>query len=378
MRKMLTPEQLRAFGCYEILNSLAEGAYITDLDRKILFWNRAAETITGWKASDVVGHSCKENILVHTDQDGHELCGRDHCPLYRSIVTEHQSEKAVLVFAQSRKGARVPVEVTVAPIRNARGKVVGGIELFRDMTPAVADMLRARKIQQSCLDCSFAPDPRVKFAVRYTPSEIVGGDFYRVEQITDDEYAILIADVMGHGVPAALYTVELRALWEDLRIQLGSPAQLLTQMSRRLHVLTQAAGYYATAVCAHLDLARGWLSYVCAGHPRPLLIRAGAQTCVLEDSQPPLGLMDDVSYINSSRQLERGDTVLLYTDGATEILNTDDTDLGADGLMKLVGKNIMASKDGLLNVTRLEEQLLQFSSRIRLADDLTLLAVYYS
>ncbi|HVM62248.1 MAG TPA: SpoIIE family protein phosphatase [Verrucomicrobiae bacterium] len=378
MRRMLSPKQLQDFGCYEILNSLAEGAYVTDADRKILFWNRAAEAITGWPASAVVGHACKDNILVHTDKDGHELCGRDHCPLYRSIVTDHPSDKAVLVYAQSKSGHRIPVEVTVAPIRDTRGKVVGGIELFRDMTPAVADMLRAKKIQQSCLDCALAPDPRIKFAVRYTPTEIVGGDFYRIERLTDDDYAIFLADVMGHGIPAALYTVELRALWEDLRIQLGSPAALLSQMSRRLHVLTQAAGYYATAVCANLDLQRGWLSYVRAGHPHPLVIHADGEINLLEDAQPPLGLTDDVSYINSSIQLNHGDTLLFYTDGATEIRDALDAELGTDGLAKLVRENVVASKDRLLNLPCLEEQLLRFSSDIRLPDDLTLLAAYYS
>src|ERR1039457_1098090 len=199
MSTMLSPDVLKNFGCYDILNSLAEGAYITDADRKILFWNHAAETITGWSATDVVGRNCRDNILVHIDRDGHELCGHEYCPLHRSMTTGHASDQAVLVFAQSKSGTRVPVEVTVAPIYDPAGGVAGGIELFRDMTPVVADMMRANRIQQTCLDCALAPDDRVKFDVRYTPSEIIGGDFYRIEHINHDHYAIMVADVMGHG-----------------------------------------------------------------------------------------------------------------------------------------------------------------------------------
>jgi len=377
MRTKLSPRRLRHLGCYEILNSLAEGAYITDVDRKILFWNRAAETITGWPAEDVVGHCCKDNILEHVDKDGHRLCSHEYCPLHRSIVTGKSSDQAVLMYAQSKQGTRVPVEATVAPIHDRHGTVMGGIELFRDMTPAVADMLRAKTIQQSCLECPAQPDPRIRFAVQYTPSEIVGGDFYRVERTDDDEYMILVADVMGHGVAAALYTVQLRVLWEDLRGRLGSPAKLLSEMSRRLHMLTHSSGYYATAVCAKLDMADGVFSYVCAGHPSPVVIHANDEVELFEQGQPPLGLTDDVMYVDSQYRLERGDTVLIYTDGATEVRNAADDELGPEGLIKLVRENIAASEDGRLNLARLEEQLLQFSARIRFADDLTLLAAHY-
>ena len=60
-----------------LLNSLADGAYITDVDRKILFWNHAAERITGWPAQEVVGRTCHDNLLVHEDKDGHPLCGKE-------------------------------------------------------------------------------------------------------------------------------------------------------------------------------------------------------------------------------------------------------------------------------------------------------------
>ncbi|HWH70075.1 MAG TPA: PAS domain S-box protein, partial [Candidatus Sulfotelmatobacter sp.] len=118
----------------DLLNSLADGAYITDLNRRILCWNHAAERITGWSAEEVVGRTCFDNILMHVDKQGCALCGQDRCPLYRSIITGRSSTEPVLVFARRKSGLRAPMEVSVGPIRDLQGQIIGGIEVFRDQT----------------------------------------------------------------------------------------------------------------------------------------------------------------------------------------------------------------------------------------------------
>lgn len=185
--------------------------------------------------------------FVHVDKDGHELCGQEFCPLHRSIVTGERSDEPLVVFAKKKTGDRVPVEVTVAPIRDAAGRIRGGIELFRDLTAASDDLVRARMIQDSELRCPPPSDGRVTFEVLYTPCDVVGGDFYRVERLDADRYAVIVADVMGHGVAAALYTMQLRSLWDDLRSQLAEPAVFLERINSRLHALVREAGYFATA-----------------------------------------------------------------------------------------------------------------------------------
>ena len=109
-----------------ILDSLPDGVYVTDTDRRILFWNREAERMTGWMRSEVVGHRCHENILCHKDKDGHLLCGHEHCPLHRAMVTGTQSDVPRLIFAKTKDGTRIPVEVTVAPIWSSEGKWLAG------------------------------------------------------------------------------------------------------------------------------------------------------------------------------------------------------------------------------------------------------------
>jgi phosphoserine phosphatase RsbU/P len=366
-----TSVDLQKLGSFEILNTLADGAYVTNTERNILFWNKSAERITGWPASEVVGKSCQDNILVHIDKDGHRLCGREHCPLHRSIVTDTRSAEALLVFAQRRDGSRVPVEVTVAPIHNPDGVVVGGIEVFRDLTAGMADQVRARLIQEHALNCELSADPRLEFSVRYTPNDIVGGDFYRIEHIDANRYAVMIADVMGHGVAAALYTMQLRSLWEDYRDELTSPAGFLGIINNKLHALAREAGYFATAACLTIDAGTGVVQYVRAGHPALLVLRRTGVVEPLTEQQPALGMFPDLKYENKPSQLASGEALLLYTDGAIEIPGTDGEELGVEGLRRLVVEELRTA--GKLSLQSLEERLLQLSRQVRLPDDLTLL-----
>lgn len=167
---------LDQLGAREILDSLPDGAYITDPRRHILFWSRSAARITGWQREEVVGHSCSENILAHVDKDGHRLCGEEFCPLHRAIITGEATVQPLLVFAQHRLGHRVPVEVSVSPIRNGAGQVLGGIEVFRDLTSTAEDLQRAKRIQAHALECPLPSDERLRVSVRYTPEGIVGGE----------------------------------------------------------------------------------------------------------------------------------------------------------------------------------------------------------
>jgi len=363
---------LAEFDAPELLNLLADGAYITDLDRRIVFWNQAAQRITGWPAEEVVGHCCRDNILVHVDKEGHALCSDEHCPLRRCIVTGQCSTQPLLVFAQHRSGRRLPVEVTVSPIRNHAGQVIGGIEVFRDLREALQDQLRAREIQEMAVKCDLPRDHRVSFETRYEPRDIVGGDFFRIEQVAADRYAVLVADVRGHGVAAALYTMCLRSLWNEYRAELESPARYMAIVNQRLQALGGDSGYFGTAVLAAYDAAGGGLHLVRAGHPAPVLFRAGGNCEPIGCANPALGLFPDTVYQETSSRLAPGDALLFYTDGATELFDREDHELGQEGLLKLVRAQVQGGSLAELRLDQLEEQLLQYSTEIHLPDDLTL------
>lgn len=117
----------------EIFDSLFEGAYIVDNDRKIVFWNRGAEKITGFSKDDVIGMHCHNNILNHVTADGQLLCFGG-CPLHNSIITGN--ENAAEVFLHHKDGHRVPVKVKTVPYYE-NGVIAGAIEFFKDYSTKI-------------------------------------------------------------------------------------------------------------------------------------------------------------------------------------------------------------------------------------------------
>jgi sigma-B regulation protein RsbU (phosphoserine phosphatase) len=81
-----------------VINSLSDGIYICDLERQITYWSESAIRITGWRQDDVVGKHCFDNVLCHIDKDGHKLCGNEHCPLHRAMVTGKSSMESQLII----------------------------------------------------------------------------------------------------------------------------------------------------------------------------------------------------------------------------------------------------------------------------------------
>lgn len=129
----------------KVLDSIFDGVYITDRSGAILFWNRAAEAITGYAAENVVGRRCSDNILNHIDEQGHVLCG-DRCPLMQTIETGEAC--GAKVYPLHRDGHRFPVQTHIGPIRNPHGEVIAGIEVFRDISTEEEFRLLQEKFNQ--------------------------------------------------------------------------------------------------------------------------------------------------------------------------------------------------------------------------------------
>lgn len=356
-----------------ILNSLGDGVYVTDLNRVITHWNRAAEEITGWMADEVVGKSCFDNLLKHRTKDGKEICGKDCCPLHRAMVTETRDDEPVVLLMMTKSGKRIPIQATVAPLISESGEVIGGVETFRDLTAVHRDMERARAIQQSILHFNLPRDPRVTISVHAASHDQLGGDFHRIEEIGKDRIAFMVADVMGHGVAATLYAMQLRTLWEGLRGHLSSPKDFMGLINERLAVFTQRTSHFATAVFGLLDLRRHQVTFASGGHPSPILFRNGKGIEVGEANDPPLGLFSDCSFAEVVEPLKPGDTLLLISDGAFEFECEDKLGLRACDLISIV-EQVLTDKG--IPLEKLEEMLLSTSNVLRLPDDVTFLQIH--
>jgi diguanylate cyclase (GGDEF)-like protein/PAS domain S-box-containing protein len=133
---------------YEILNNLFDGLYFVDRERRITFWNRTAERLTGYEARDVVGRRCADNILVHVDGEGRNLC-EGLCPLARTLKDGEAREADV--FLHHRKGHRLPVAVRIAPLRGADGQITGAVEVFNDNSRRHAEVQELDRLKQLAL-----------------------------------------------------------------------------------------------------------------------------------------------------------------------------------------------------------------------------------
>lgn len=115
----------------KILDILYDGVYFVDKDRRITFWNKSAEEITGYKKDEVVGKFCYSNILSHIDQEGNKLCFNNMCPLNQTL--QDGKKREALVFLHNKKGYRIPVKIKVTPLID-NGKIIGAAEIFFDNT----------------------------------------------------------------------------------------------------------------------------------------------------------------------------------------------------------------------------------------------------
>lgn len=358
-----------------ILDCLSDGVYVCDRDRRIVYWSKSAERITEWRPEDVVGRLCLEDILRHEDKDGHRLCGEEHCPLHRAMVTGVTTTLPMIVFAHGKDGRKIPMQVTAAPIRNEAGEVVGGVETFRDVSPMLVDYQRAKLIQAQTFEQELPHAPRLRFSTFFMPHDIVGGDYYGVKQLDEDRYGFLLADLEGHGLVAALYSMHLGIVWNRHYKLLRDPMEFAAEVNKELVQVFGSVVTFATAICGVIDAKGGTLRLAGAGGPPPLIIHADGTEEELKSPGPPFGVMEDVSYDEQSVKLEPGDSILLFTDGAIEIHNAKNELLGVEGLAKILKS--LDYPQVQLNMGALEEELLKFSNDIRLQDDITIMEVRF-
>lgn len=128
-----------------ILNNLYDGVYIVDKNRKIIYWNKAAEDLTGYSHSDIIGSHCFNNILNHIDSHGIHLC-KNSCPLVTAIKDDEIKEANV--FFHHKNGHRIPIFVKAFPYKDSNGVIVGAIEIFSEISERKQILEKIKNLNQ--------------------------------------------------------------------------------------------------------------------------------------------------------------------------------------------------------------------------------------
>jgi serine phosphatase RsbU (regulator of sigma subunit) len=302
-----------------------------------------------------------------TREESEALVLEEDRPLRAAAAAAFDRAERVDVTSRVRVGGQIRHLRTVADAdRDADGRPLRVYGIVQDVTSqqVSADRLAAAQrelaaghefaaeLQRIILPVPASPVelPGIKVAVRYLPAgqrSLVGGDWYHAVELRDGSVLLAVGDVAGHGTQAATTMAQLRHALRALAVTTTDPAVLLTHLNTLTCDLEkETPELSATAVVARYDPETRHLTWAQAGHPAPLLNRAGRTAPLPRPAGPMLGVLDNAAYQSAHFEMDPGDVLLLYTDGLVERRSLAD---GTDAVIRAVDRAVAASPERPLN-----------------------------
>jgi PAS domain S-box-containing protein len=331
-----------------ILETLNDGVIIADESGQILFVNSVFEEMTRMLHSEIIGRD-----VQHMD-----LGAEDYARLQSLRKETHKKGRGREAFLLPTKdGKRLPVVVSVRVMRQPGGKRFTVVTLTDISEQKYAegnlraanarpeehqleieqDLTLAARVQQS-----LAPKPllwgRLRVDTFYKPSQAIGGDFGVVRPMNDEYLDLLIGDVSGHGISSALVA---NRIYAETITQLSHRAPLVDVL-RCLNALViqniGPLGLFFTLAAARIDRSGRAMEFAGAGHPPAMIVQPGAEPRLLLSRSTILGALPDAVDADAtlSTELERGDRIVLYTDGITDVFDSRGEMLKVDGVQSFV------------------------------------------
>jgi len=329
-----------------VLETLNQGVVISDEDRRIVFANSMFLEMSKMSAEEVLGRSVMD--LYPPDDVGR---------LQEFIARRDAQGRARYEFyIPQADGGRLPVAVTSRLVHGRDGRAYGVVTAtdISDQKRAQMELSqtnallleRHRQMEQELqlaerVQQSLAPKGLtwggVSVEAHYQPASSIGGDYGLVIP-SDDRLDVVVCDVSGHGISSALVA---NRIYSETMAQIERGAELGSMLRHLNHFAVQnlaSSNFFFTVAAVRLYHARGRLQFAGAGHPPAILIHRGQSPRLLESTNMVLGLFEDAVDTESSVEtvLQRGDRVVIYTDGLTENFNSQREMLGVDGLKEIL------------------------------------------
>ncbi len=295
------------------------------------------------------------------------------------IVTKETIRRIVIFYIIPRSMILFGLTVVCSTLATrTRSLLIEQVKETKEKQQIVSELEVATHIQTSILPSVFPAFPeRKEFDIyaRMTPAKEVGGDFYDFFFVDDDHLALVIADVSGKGVPAALFMVIAKTLIKD-RAQLGLSPEGVFEKVNNLLSQSNDEGLFVTAWMGIVEISSGTLTCVNAGHNPPLLAHGGKGFEYLKTrSGFVLAGLEGSRYTPFTLKLESGDTLFLYTDGVTEATDSKNELYGEERLKDALNRNITLEPEKL--VGSIKEDVDSFVKDAAQFDDITMLAFSY-
>ena len=245
----------------------------------------------------------------------------------------------------------------------------------RQLLSLTDEMRAATRIQEAILPRTVPFLTNAQIAVRYTPMTAVAGDLYDFPTVSPNCIGVLVADVIGHGVPAALVASMVKVAVSSQHEHIGEPASVIAQLNTIL--CREVREQYVTAVYLFLDAVNRTGRYSAAAHPPPLLWRRGRQALEkLEGTGLLLGVRPNEPYTENEFSFEIGDRLLLYTDGLLEAENAGGQSFGDEVLPTFIQEKQDLGAEQFADL--LLNEVLSWSgdgTQPRQEDDITMLVI---
>ena len=232
----------------------------------------------------------------------------------------------------------------------------------------------ARGIQQSILPTRFPKDPSYAVYGKMQPARNVGGDFFDVMYLNDGRVGLAVADVSDKGVPAALFMMSSRTLLKGAAIGVGLPGEVLREVNDLL-IEDNEGGMFVTLLYAVYDPSSRELTYANGGHNSPLVVHPDGTSALFPLTDGiALGIAPDLSYKQNTVTLSPGDSVIFYTDGVTEAMNSEEEEFGLDPLSEFFRTNPPENPEE--TTAAVFDAVNAFAGEMAQSDDITCLVLH--
>ncbi len=384
----------------QLIENISDHIYFKDRSGRIMLVNRA---YAHW-----FGFDTPEEMIGKTD---HDLFADEHASQAFADEQRIIATGKPIIGIEEREtwpdGRTTWVSTTKMPLRGDDGKIVGVFGISRDITEhkeqellirrmkeqMESELELAREVQHSFLELPeiYFPAPGSGVAVgslqvvnEYRPSGPIGGDFYCLLPLSETSVGIFVADVMGHGVGAALLMSALNAMVRIESAKTADPVEFFQRLNRRLRTVISRkdAVKFVTALYMVVDTADGSIRYSSAGHKPPIIIRADShearELCPSEKiCGPALMLFADATFKMGKDSFAPGDRILLFTDGLTEMPAApgSEEDLDLEGLLRVINSLSLQDLSELTN--GVIASVLRTSGLETFRDDVCLIGIEY-
>lgn len=239
------------------------------------------------------------------------------------------------------------------------------------------DLSVASEIQQSILPRVFPPFPedcdKLDIAASMNAAKDVGGDFYDFFRLDEDRIGVVIADVCGKGVPAAIFMAVSRTIIRATALSGLSAAECITR-SNSLLAADSVDCMFVTVFYAIYNLKTGEIVYCNGGHNPPHVLKKSGEVIELPNSKDMMvGAFDGVKFHEETLQLEKGDALVMFTDGVTEAMNEQHEEFGTDRLVNTLEDVCMHNCQQIIEAVKAD--IAAFVGEAEQSDDITLLAI---